>query len=230
MAEKASRSFQSQPDTPSTENDPCFHPRASSVKPSSSRSITLRLGGVARALGETCLESVLELAGDGAEVSDAAGAGDLPALGLLGPVVCFLVSEFSSSIWAVWHARLLSTRQGIDRARKLRLVGQRTLANLSSRVSARRAGVLLVVHGAASDDCRDRVSLWFLSSPSFCEFLLPNLDRPNQRSSSLRDQTYPHRRQMPCVLVWLQRNISTGETVRITRNLQHTACQSWRYP
>lgn len=43
--------------------------------------------GTPRALGDTSLEAVLELSGDGAEVSHAAGAGDLSALSLLGPVV-----------------------------------------------------------------------------------------------------------------------------------------------
>lgn len=45
--------------------------------------------GAARALGCAGLEAVLELAGNGAEVPHAAGADGLPALGLLGPVVCF---------------------------------------------------------------------------------------------------------------------------------------------
>ncbi len=129
--------------------------------------------------------------------------------------------NFSSPVWAVWHARLLSTRHGIEHARKhFRLVGQRTLANLSSRVSARSAGVLLVVHGAASK-CLSRSNQPSCSSSrrAVLKFLLPNLDRPSPRSSFLRDQTYPHRRQMPCVLVWLQRNISIGGTVRIPSNL-----------
>ena len=37
---------------------------------------------------DTSLEAVLELAGNGLEVTAAAGTGGLAALGLLGPVVC----------------------------------------------------------------------------------------------------------------------------------------------
>lgn len=52
-------------------------------------------GRAPRVLGDTRLEAVLELAGDGAEVPHAAGTGGLSALGLLGPVVCYkLVPEF----------------------------------------------------------------------------------------------------------------------------------------
>ena len=54
----------------------------------------LGLGGwcSSRARWYTSLEAVLDLAGDGLEVTHASGAGGLPSLGLLGPVVCATVS------------------------------------------------------------------------------------------------------------------------------------------
>lgn len=51
-----------------------------------------RVGGRApRVLGDASLETVLELAGDGAEVPHATSAGGLSALGLLGPVVYIML-------------------------------------------------------------------------------------------------------------------------------------------
>lgn len=44
-----------------------------------------------RVLGDTGLEAVLELAGNGLEVTHASGSSGLPSLGLLGPVVCSLL-------------------------------------------------------------------------------------------------------------------------------------------
>lgn len=45
-----------------------------------------------RVLWNTGLEAVLELAGNGLEVTHASGSSGLPSLGLLGPVVCSIVS------------------------------------------------------------------------------------------------------------------------------------------
>ena len=64
------------------------------------------------------LESVAEPAGDGLEVSRASGAGGLPPLGLLAPVDYIVLISWSSFM----------LNAGIS--------GRRTLAGLSSRVSA----------------------------------------------------------------------------------------------
>lgn len=80
--------------------------------------------------GSTSAETVGELAGDGLEVTHAAGTGGLPPLGLLAPVDCIVLIPGSSV--------------SVDS------VGRHTLAGLSSRVSARSAGVLLDVEGATT--------------------------------------------------------------------------------
>jgi hypothetical protein len=69
------------------------------------------------ACGGAGAESVAELAGDGLEVSHAAGTGGLPSLGLLAPVDCCL------SIPCPVLCRECA-------------LGERTLAGLSSRVTA----------------------------------------------------------------------------------------------
>jgi hypothetical protein len=83
-------------------------------------------GGALGTLGRTGLESVAELAGDGLEVSHAAGTGGLPSLGLLAPVDCAVLIA------------VLGAYAG----------GRHTLAGLSSRVAALGAGVLLDVERA----------------------------------------------------------------------------------
>ncbi len=54
----------------------------------------LGLGWSAGVLWDTSLESVLELAGNGLEVTAATGTGGLAALGLLGPVVYAIISPY----------------------------------------------------------------------------------------------------------------------------------------
>lgn len=58
----------------------------------------LWLARAASTLGGADLEAVLEAAGDGGEGSHAAGTGGLSALGLLGPVVCFVDARVSSLV------------------------------------------------------------------------------------------------------------------------------------
>ena len=70
--------------------------------------------GALGTLGRTGLESVAELAGDGLEVSHAAGTGGLPSLGLLAPVDC--------------PTLILDPGKCVE--------GRHTLAGLSSRVAA----------------------------------------------------------------------------------------------
>jgi hypothetical protein len=107
----------------------------------------LRLGGnAAGALGSAGLEAVLESARDVLEVAAAAGADGLSSLGLLAPVVC-------------WELAFLALREvlarGLSRSSNRGLLAWdglmgRTLAGLGGRVAARRALMLLDVHGATS--------------------------------------------------------------------------------
>jgi len=92
--------------------------------------------GAPRTLGHTSLETVLELPGNLAEVSHAAGTGDLSPLSLLGPVVC----NHSRPCQQIRPRLLLSSSCWL----------KRTLAGLSSGVAAGSAGLLLVVQGTAT--------------------------------------------------------------------------------
>lgn len=94
--------------------------------------IHLCLGRALGSSGRTDTESVAELAGDGLEVSHAAGTGGLPSLGLLAPVDCAV-------------SIMVLVLVGQQRAAR-----ERTLAGLGSRVTARSAGVLLNVEGATT--------------------------------------------------------------------------------
>jgi hypothetical protein len=82
-----------------------------------SRLILLCGGGTLGTRRRANAESVAELAGDGLEVSHAAGTGGLPSLGLLAPVDCYVLILVLGNIE--------------DCA-----VDKRTLAGLSSRVAA----------------------------------------------------------------------------------------------
>lgn len=97
----------------------------------------LGLGWSAGVLWDTRLESVLELAGNGLEVTAATGTGGLAALGLLGPVVYGILV----------CARLL--RFGLQIVSE-RVLVVRTSSDLGSWVSARGASVLLNVEGTAT--------------------------------------------------------------------------------
>ena len=79
-----------------------------------SRLILLCGGGALGTCGRTSAETVAELAGDGLEVSHAAGTGGLPSLGLLAPVDCPMLIFVLGA----------------------RVSDKRTLAGLSSRVAA----------------------------------------------------------------------------------------------
>jgi len=99
-------------------------------------------GVVAGVLGLAVLEAVLEAPRDVLEVAHAAGAGGLPALGLLTPVDC--ASSRSAS------SRCLHAFVGAE---------QRTLAGLGSGEAARRALVLLDVQRAATASTAQSVRL-----------------------------------------------------------------------
>lgn len=58
-----------------------------------SRLVLLRCGGALGTSGCADAETVAELAGDGLEVSHAAGTGGLPSLGLLAPVDCVVLIQ-----------------------------------------------------------------------------------------------------------------------------------------
>jgi hypothetical protein len=95
------------------ETDPSCHPPRA---PASSRhSLSRSSGDAPRTLGDTRLETVLELPRDLAEVSHAAGTGDLSPLSLLGPVVCICPMSailfgvlFVSSSASNVHLRILA--------------------------------------------------------------------------------------------------------------------------
>ena len=95
--------------------------------------------GALGAGGGTGAETVGELAVDGLEVTHAAGAGGLPALGLLAPVDCAALVSRGLGGWDV----CLSV--GVEQRGR-----SRTLPGLGSRVAARGAGVLLDVEGATT--------------------------------------------------------------------------------
>lgn len=87
-----------------------FHPRFRLVEP-----IVSRLRGSGWALGSgwrTRSETVGEPAGDGLEVSHAAGTGGLPSLGLLAPVDCGRVNSSSTQYLSISpenvHLRVLA--------------------------------------------------------------------------------------------------------------------------
>jgi hypothetical protein len=93
------------------------------------------------ALGCASLETVLESSGHILEVASAAGTDGLSSLSLLGPVVC--------------KARSVLQFNSIGCLFDIEFVGQylrcsRTLADLGSRVTARRALMLLDVKRAAT--------------------------------------------------------------------------------
>lgn len=96
----------------------------------------LGLGWSAGVLWDTGLESVLELAGNGLEVTAASGTGGLAALGLLGPVVCGILV----------CARCRDST--CDRLGGVLVV--RTSSDLGSWVTTGRASVLLNVEGTAT--------------------------------------------------------------------------------
>lgn len=89
------------------------------------------------------MESVLETAGDVAEVTETTSSGGLSALGLLGPLV------YNREL-AVAPSSISSFRIEISGIRCLGVGGERTLPGLSSWVSARGASVLLDVEGATT--------------------------------------------------------------------------------
>lgn len=116
--------------------------------------LSLQRAGAPRVGGHTSAESVLEAAGDVLEVSHAASANGLSALGLLAPVVCSKGpgQHSSSSSSPPCHppivappARIRVRVRGTSRTH-----GRRTLSDLSSGVAAGSAGVLLDVEGAAT--------------------------------------------------------------------------------
>lgn len=112
-------------------------------------------GRTPSALGGTGLESVLELAGNGAEVPHAAGTDGLPSLGLVGPVVCFPSCQRSTNK-RLLPRLVLSGNHG----------GEHTAPGLGGRVSAASAGVSLVVHGPATAPAADAVGLGVAISTS----------------------------------------------------------------
>ena len=76
-----------------------------------SRLILLCGSGALGTCGRTGAETVAELAGDGLEVSHAAGTGGLPSLGLLAPVDCYgsiLVLCQVGARWVNVHLRVLA--------------------------------------------------------------------------------------------------------------------------
>lgn len=113
----------------------------------------LWLVSAAGTLGGADTEAVPELAGDLGQRAHAAGTGGLSALGLLGPVVCFVLNVST-------YACLFCLESGGE-AVALIIVDvyifgadgsfvSRTLAGLSSGVTARSAGVLLNVERSAT--------------------------------------------------------------------------------
>ena len=100
-------------------------------------------------LGSADLEAILEAAVDVPEVGGAAGTGGLASLGLLTPVDCIptiLVSQCSIHIHTTLSAEKYFHRQTISKGCR----DIRTLAGLSSRVTAVGAGRLLDVVGPAA--------------------------------------------------------------------------------
>lgn len=108
----------------------------------------LCLLGTTGTLGSAGLEAVLEASGHGGEGSHAAGTGGLPALGLLGPVVCFVSWSASCSDPPSLLPGLLNGWVSI-RVR-VGVSVSRTLPGLSSGETARSAGVLLDVQRSAT--------------------------------------------------------------------------------
>jgi hypothetical protein len=83
------------------------------------------------------LESVLETAGDIAEVAETTSSGGLSALGLLGPLV------YKDGLAVALS--FISSKSLFRSSNSLEVGGERTLAGLSGWVGARGAGVLLDV-------------------------------------------------------------------------------------
>ena len=106
-----------------------------------------------RVLGYAGPEAVLEFAGNVLEVTHAAGADGLSALGLLAPVDCiggFGVSKSRHLSKKGTSARVFAGDRVWPEEGSRREDSKRTLPGLSSRVTAGGAGVLLDVEGATS--------------------------------------------------------------------------------